>query len=157
MVWNAPQGPVNLTKCSQEISSVNVSHRPRGHVTKKLLMSATDRWLFLSVANGSPLNGEHWIVLGPRSWPMTISLFTFASCDCDYPKPSIDKLPSTASAKTAPISNFKKKNHPFTIITHLSSYRIMTSNDVSNKLPGYGSEKWKQNIINFKGCWSQDR
>ena len=33
----------------------------------------------------------------------------------------------------------------------------MTSNDISNKLPSYGSEKWKLNIINHKGCQNQDR
>lgn len=137
---------------SQEKSPAKVSHRPRSHVTKKLLMSAMNRLLLLFSAQGSPLEGA----LGPRSWPVTISLFNFGSCDCDYPKPSIHTLPSAESAQAVPISNLKK-NHLFIIITHLSSYRIMTSSDVSNNLPNYGSEKWKSNIVNYKGCWSQDR
>lgn len=129
-----------------------MSHRPRGHVTKKLSMSATDRLLLLFAAHGSPLEGELLVALGPKSGPVTPPLpLSLVPVTCNYRTSSIYTLPNAPSAQTAPLSNFKNNHLCFTIITYISSCRIMTADNITNKFSYCGSEKWKLNTINYKG------
>lgn len=120
------------TGCSQEISPAIMSHRPRSHVTKKLSMSATGRWLFVFAAQGSPLEGEHLAALGPKSGPVTISLcLVSVTVTTKHPLSTHCQMPHRH--KLHPYLTSKKYHLCFTIITHISSCRIMTADNIKNK------------------------